>query len=95
MPLANSRPTRAGTDCVAHVVRAITEERPAATILCIVGIGAFGYVSRAAMLGKLRTLPGASAVLPLLRLSYAQPSHNVWFDGERVQHTVVRGEGGE
>ena len=77
------------------MVRAITEERPTATLLGIDGIRAFVYVSRAAMLGKLRTLPGASAMLPFLRLSYAQPSHYVWLDGEREQQTVVQGEGGE
>jgi hypothetical protein len=87
--------TRAGTDCVAHMVRAITEERPTATLLSIDGIGAFDYVSRAAMLGKLRTLPGARAMLPFLRLSYAQPSHYVWLDREQLQHDVVQGEGGE
>ena len=56
------------------MVRAITEGRPTATLL---SIGPFDNVSRAGMLGERRTLPGASAMLPLLRLSYAQPSHYV------------------
>ena len=80
--------TRAGTDRAAHMVRAIGGAFNTATLLGIDGIGAFDYVSCAAMLGKLLTLPGASAMLPFLRLSYAQPSHY-------VQHTVVQGEGGE
>ena len=39
------------------MVRAITDERSTATLLSVDGIGAFDYVSRSAMLGKLRTVP--------------------------------------
>ena len=87
--------TRAGTDCVGHVVRAVTDSRPTATLLSIDGVGAFDYVSRAAMLGKLKELPGASSMLPFLRMSYAQPSRYAWLDDEGKQHFVVQGEGGE
>ena len=43
--------TRAGTDCVGHMLRAATDLDPDATILSVDGIGAFDHVARAAMLG--------------------------------------------
>ena len=33
--------TRAGTDCVGHVVRALTDENPIVTVLSIDGVGAY------------------------------------------------------
>ena len=46
------------------MVRAVTEDRPKATLLSVDGTGAFDYVSRPAMLGKLHTLPEATMKLP-------------------------------
>ena len=60
--------TRAGTDCVGHMVRFLTEESHTATLLSIDGVGAFDHVSCAAMLGKLDELPQARAMLPFVRL---------------------------
>ena len=47
------------------------------------------------MLGKLRQLPRASAMLPFVRLSYGQASQYAWLDDEGQQHWVTQGEGGE
>ena len=94
-PFQYALSTRAGTDCVGHVVRAVTDDRETATLLSIDGVGAFDYVSRAAMLSKVLELPGARAMLPFLRLSYAKPSHYAWLDSEGQEHFVVQGEGGE
>jgi len=87
--------TRAGTDCVGHMARVLTDSRPTASLLSIDGVGAFDHVSRAAMLGKLLQLPTACAMLPFVRLSYAQPSRYAWLDEDGQQHFVVQGEGGE
>ena len=38
--------TRAGTECIAHAVQALTDVNPSATVLSIDGIGAFDLVSR-------------------------------------------------
>ena len=43
----------AGTDCVGHMIRAITDADPTATVLKVDGIGAYDHVLRAAMLGRL------------------------------------------
>jgi len=47
------------------------------------------------MLGKLRQLPRANAMLPFVRLSYGQASLYAWLDDEGQQHWVTQGEGGE
>ena len=49
--------TRAGTECVAHVLQALTEANPDAIVLSIDGVSAFDMVSRRAMLAVLRRVP--------------------------------------
>ena len=87
--------TRAGTECVAHVLRAALEEDSLNTILSVDGIGAYDLVRRRAMLQKLRTLPKAKAMLPFVLLSYGQPSEYLWVNDEGEVKTVKQGEGGE
>ena len=43
--------TKAGCECVAHAVQALTEQHSDATILSIDGVGAFDFISRESMLG--------------------------------------------
>ena len=45
--------TRAGVDCVGHVVRAMTDANPHATVLSVDGIGAYDDWHRASMVSKL------------------------------------------
>ena len=49
-PFQYALSTRAGTDCVARIVRALTELDQRATLLSIDGIGAFDHMRRRAML---------------------------------------------
>ena len=87
--------TRAGTDCVGHAVRAITDGSETATVLSIDGVGAYDHIHREAMLGKLQTLPQASRMLPFVRLAYAQPSQYEWVDESGAVRMIHQGEGGE
>ena len=50
--------TRAGTECVAHVLQVLTESDPQATIVSIDGVGAYDSISRKAMLENLIAMPG-------------------------------------
>ena len=52
-PFQHALSTRAGTDCVGHMLRAATDAEPTATVLSVDGIGASDHVHRAAMLGRL------------------------------------------
>ena len=83
--------TRAGTDCVGHMFRAVTDANHRATTLCVDGIGANGPVLRASMLGRLATMPGGvPGMLPFVRLSCASPSTYSWWDDERQKRTIVQ-----
>ena len=62
-PFQYALQTRAGTDCVGHMVRAALDSDPDRVVLSLDGIGAYDHIRRAAMLSKLRSLPGASAIL--------------------------------
>ena len=87
--------TRAGTDCVGHVIRFLTEAYPGLSVLSVDGVGAYDNIWRSAMLGKLRELPTASKILPFVRLSYSSPSEYVWVDETGTERTVRQCEGGE
>ena len=56
--------TKAGTECIAHALQALTESNPQCTTMTVDGIGAFDQVSRASMLGALRDVEGGSQALP-------------------------------
>ena len=60
--------TRAGTDCVGHIVRLATDLDPRTTVLSIDGTGAYDNVLREAMLSGLNAVPEARAILPFVRL---------------------------
>ena len=94
-PFQYALSTRAGTDCVGHLLRAATDLGSNSTILSIDGVGAYDHIRRATMLGKLMSLPRAAPLLPWVRLSYAQPSTYLWRDDSGVVHHIPQGEGGE
>ena len=87
--------TRAGTDCVARVVRLLTELDPKKTLLSINGIGAFDHIKRKSMLEALHNNPALAPLLPFVRTFYGKNSTYVWYDDEGVPHEISQGEGGE
>ena len=93
-PFQHALSTRAGTDCVGHMLRG-NGAKPTATILSVDGIITHDHVHRSAMLGRLLRMPAARAILPFVRLSYTQLSQYSWCDEEGVRRTVTQAEGGE
>ena len=87
--------TRAGTDCVGHLARAATELEDDLVLVSLDGIGAYDHIKRSAMLGKLRQLPTAQAILPFVLMFYGRPSAYTWYDDEGNPHDVHQAEGGE
>ena len=87
--------TRAGTDCVGHAIRAVTEANHHAIVLSIDGVGAYDHVYREAMMEKLHQVPSLQGLLPFVRATYANPTSYVWEDEDGVQHRIVYAEGGE
>ena len=94
-PFQYALSTRAGTDCVGHMLRAATDADPRLTNLSVDGIGAYDHILRSAMLGRLLQMPGARQILLFVRLSYTQPSTYGWFDEDGQRRKVSQAEGGE
>ena len=94
-PFQFALPTRAGTECVAHVLRTATELDPRRTVVSVDGIGAYDLMRRKAMLSKLKEVPRANAALPFVRMSYGRPSEYVWVGDNGRREKVHQGEGGE
>ncbi len=83
--------TRAGTVCVAHAIRSVTERRPTATTVSIERVGAFDNVSRQAILENLMKLPQGAAALPFVRMFYGSPSLYLWHDQHGHPHPRLCG----
>ena len=69
---------RAGTDCLARMLRAAVELDPTATVVSLDGRSAYDAISRAAVLSKLQQV--APSVLPFARMLYARESTLLWWD---------------
>ena len=80
-PFQYALSTRAGTDCIGHMVMVATDRDANLAILSVDGIGAYDHIFRSSMLGRLKNMPKARATLPFVRLSDAQPSRHSWVDG--------------
>ena len=87
--------TRAGTECVAHALQALTETDPEATVMSLDGISAFDLISRKSMLEAFCRMPGGEQVLPFVRMFYGAPSVHLWEDDLGVVHHIHQGEGGD
>ena len=87
--------TRAGCECIAHMLQVRTDLHDRATVLSIDGIGAFNLVSSESMLRGLLRVEGGDSVLPFVRQFYASPSSCIWHDEHGIVHDVPQGEGGE
>ena len=95
-PFQYALSTRAGCECIAHAIQAMTDANRQSTFLSVDGIGAYDIVSRKAMLsGLVRHMEGGDSVLPYVLQFFGYPSSYLWEDSERVVHEVLQGEGGE
>ena len=94
-PFQYALSTRAGTECIAHAIQAITDADPRATVLSVDGISAYDTISRVAMLRGLRGMEGGDALLPFVSQFYGSPSTYLWEDEEGGVHEIRQGEGGE
>ena len=63
--------TRAGCECVSHVIQALCEANPNTTIVSVDGVSAYDTRSREAMMQGLLDMEGGETVLPFVRNSTA------------------------
>ena len=94
-PFQYALSTRAGVECIFHMLEALTAADDQRTVISIDGIGAFDSISRSSMLTKLASLERASRILPFGKLFYGEPSEYLWENAEGVVQKILQGEGGE
>ena len=94
-PFQYALSTRAGSECIAHVLQAVSEMDPDATVTSVDGISAYDSISRRAMLLGLQRVDGGSAMIPFVHMFYSSPSSYLWEDDSGVVRTIQQGEGGE
>ena len=93
-PFQYALSTRAGTECIAQAIQALTDLDHTATVVSIDGIGAF-FVSRQAMLEGLQTVEGGDSAMPFVLQFYGSASSYLWEDQEGAVHAIVQSDGGE
>ena len=94
-PFQHALTTRAGCECIGHILQSETDASPNRTVLSIDGIGAFDLVSRESMMRGLLSVEGGQEALPFVPQFYGAPSTYLWQDDMGVVHEVHQGEGGE
>ena len=91
-PFEYALSTRAGTECIAHAIQALTDLDPTATVVSIDGISAFvspGHAAWSADGG------GGDSALPFVLQFYGSASSCLWEDQQGTAHTILQAEGGE
>ena len=73
-PFQYALSTRAGCECVSHVVQALCEANPNTTIVSVDGVSAYDTISREAMMQGLLDMEGGETVLPFVRQFYGRVS---------------------
>ena len=93
-PFQYALSTKAGCECVAHMLQSLTDLNPEVTVTSIDGVGAYDLISRSAMLAGLLRMEGRSDSPFCVHVSQ-QPIHV--FVGRRIgdhpTHRVRVGRG--
>ena len=72
--------TKAGCECVAHIVQALTDQDANATVVTVDGLGAFDLISKSSLLEGLLRMEDGDQILPFARCLYGSPSTYLWED---------------
>ena len=94
-PHQHALSTKAGCECIAHILQGLTGLDDRATVISVDGVSAFDLISRTAMMRGLLLVEGGSQALPFIRMFYGAPSEYLWEDSSGTVHTIPQGEGGE
>ena len=70
--------TKAGCECVAHLLQSMTDLNPEVTVTSIDGVGAYDLISCSAMLEGMLRMEGGDQILSFVRMFYSNPSTYVW-----------------
>ena len=94
-PFQYALTTKAGCECVAHVLQTITDLDNRATVVSIDGVGAYDLISRNAMMEGLLRMEQGDQILPFARCFYGNPSTYLWEDETGNVQDIPQGEGRE
>ena len=94
-PFQYALSTKAGCECVAHIIQTMTDQDGEATVVSIDGVGAYDLISRQAMMEGLLGMNSGDQILPFVRMFYGSPSKYVWEDEMGNSQDIPQGEGGE
>ena len=94
-PFQYALTTKAGCECVAHILQTLTDSNHETTIISIDGVGAYDLISRHAMLEGVLRIENGDQILPFVRMFYGNPSTYLWEDEMGVVQHIPQGEGGE
>ena len=93
-PFQYTLSTKAGCECVAHIIQTMTDQDAEATVVSIDGVGAYDLISQVLLEGLL-TMDSGDQILPFVRMFYGSPSTYVWEDEMGNPQDIPQGEGGE
>ena len=94
-PFQYALSTKAGCECVAHILQTLTDLDPEATVMSIDGVGAYDLISRNATHEGVLRMEGGDQILPFVRCFCGSPSTSLWEDEMGVIQHIPQGEGGE
>ena len=94
-PFQYALSTKAGCECVTHIVQALTDQDANATVVTVDGIGAYDLTSRSALLEGLLRMEDGDQILSLARCFYGSSSTYLWEDELGNTQKIPQGEGGE
>ena len=83
--------TKAGCECVAHIIQSLTDTDAETTVVSVDGVGAFDLISRNSMLQGLLSLEQGDQILPFVRQFYGRPSTHIWEDDMGNVHNIAQG----
>ena len=92
-PFQYALSTKAGCECVAHILQTLTDLDGKATVLSIDGIGTNDVISRSTMLVGLLNTDRRDGILPLVWCFHGSPSTHLWEDEVGMSHEIAQGEG--
>ena len=93
-PFQHALSTKAGCECVAHMLQSMTDLNPEVTVTAIDGVVAYDLISRSSMLEGLLRMEGGDQILLFVRMSYSNPSTCLWEDELGVSQHFSQGEEG-
>ena len=94
-PFQYALSTKAGCECVSHILQSMTDLDPDLTITSIDGVGAYDLISRNAMLEGFLQMDGWNQIIPFVRMFHGSPSTYLWEDEMGTTQYIPQGEGGE